>query len=84
MYGLLGVALACELPSLERLQKDYKNMDIVFLSISVDTDKEAWEKMLTEDQLDGVQLWADGWSQLPNHMQFLEFQGLCWWIDLVN
>ena len=53
-----------ELPSLERLQKDYKNMDIVFLSISVDTDKEAWEKMLTEDQLDGVQLWADGWSQI--------------------
>ena len=39
-------------------------MDIVFLSVSVDTDKEAWEKMLTEDQLDGVQLWADGWSQI--------------------
>ena len=53
-----------ELPSLERLQKDYENMDIVFLSVSVDTDKEAWEKMLTEDQLDGVQLWADGWSQI--------------------
>ena len=53
-----------ELPSLERLQKDYENMDIVFLSVSVDTDKEAWEKMLNEDQLDGVQLWADGWSQI--------------------
>ena len=53
-----------ELPSLERLQKDYENMDIVFLSVSVDTDKKAWEKMLTEDQLDGVQLWADGWSQI--------------------
>ena len=53
-----------ELPSLERLQKDYENMDIVFLSVSVDTDKEAWEKMLTEDQLNGVQLWADGWSQI--------------------
>ena len=53
-----------ELPSLERLQKDYENMDIVFLSVSVDTDKEAWEKMLTEDQLDGVQLWANGWSQI--------------------
>ena len=40
--------------------------------------------MLTEDQLGGVQLWADGWSQITNHMQFLEFQGLCWWINLVN
>jgi len=53
-----------EIPSLERLQKDYENKDIVFLSVSVDTDKEAWEKMLTEDQLGGVQLWADGWSQI--------------------
>ena len=53
-----------EIPSLERLQKDYENMDIVFLSVSVDTDKEAWEKMLIEDQLGGVQLWADGWSQI--------------------
>ena len=53
-----------EIPSLERLQKDYKNMDIVFLSVSVDTDKEAWEKMLNKDQLGGVQLWADGWSQI--------------------
>ena len=53
-----------EIPSLERLQKDYENMDIVFLSVSVDTDKKAWEKMLVEDQLGGVQLWADGWSQI--------------------
>ena len=53
-----------EIPSLERLQKDYENKNIVFLSVSVDTDKEAWEKMLTEDQLGGVQLWADGWSQI--------------------
>ena len=53
-----------EIPSLERLQKDYENMDIVFLSVSVDTDKEAWEKMLNENQLGGVQLWANGWSQI--------------------
>ena len=53
-----------EIPSLERLQMDYENMDIIFLSVSVDTDKEAWKKMLTEYQLGGVQLWADGWSQI--------------------
>ena len=53
-----------EMPFKERLQKDYKNKDIVFLSVSVDTEKEAWEKMLKEDQLGGVQLWADGWSQI--------------------
>ena len=53
-----------EIPSLERLQKDYRNMDIVFLSVSVDTDKKAWERMLTEDELGGIHLWADGWSQI--------------------
>ena len=53
-----------EIPSLERLQKDYQDKNIVFLSVSVDTDKDAWEKMLIDDELGGVQLWADGWSEL--------------------
>ena len=53
-----------EIPSLERLQEDYQDKNIVFLSISVDTDKNAWEKMLIDDELGGVQLWADGWSEL--------------------
>ena len=53
-----------EIPSLERLQKDYQDKNIVFLSVSVDTDKDAWEKMLIDDELRGVQLWADGWSEL--------------------
>ena len=53
-----------EIPSLEKLQKDYEDKDIVFLSVSVDTDKEAWDKMLVEDHLGGVQLWADGWSEI--------------------
>ena len=53
-----------EIPSLERLQKDYQDKNIVFLSVSVDTDKDAWEKMLIDDELGGVQLWANGWSEL--------------------
>ena len=38
--------------------------NITFLSISVDTDKDAWLKMVAEKELGGVQLWADGWSQI--------------------
>ena len=53
-----------EIPSLEKLQKDYEDKDIVFLSVSVDTDKNAWDKMLVDDHLGGVQLWADGWSEI--------------------
>ena len=53
-----------EIPSLKILQKDYEDKDIVFLSVSVDTDRDAWIKMLTEDDLGGVHLWADGWSEI--------------------
>ena len=53
-----------ELPALEKLQENYEGKKIIFLSISVDTDKDAWVKMLSDEELGGVQLWADGWSQI--------------------
>ena len=34
------------------------------MSISVDEDKEAWEKMVEDKELSGIQLWADGWSKI--------------------
>ena len=52
-----------EIPHLIKLEKDYHNKDIVFLSVSVDDNKEAWEKMLEEYNLGGVQLIGDkGWQ----------------------
>ena len=53
-----------EIPSLQKLEADYHGKDITFMSVSVDTDKEAWEKMVAEKELGGVQLWADGWSKI--------------------
>ena len=54
-----------EIPSLQKLEEEYDgNCKITFLSISVDTDKNAWLKMVKEKELGGVQLWADGWSQI--------------------
>tara|TARA_B100000945_G_scaffold277434_1_gene242655 strand:- start:105 stop:743 length:639 start_codon:yes stop_codon:yes gene_type:complete len=53
-----------EIPSLQKLESDYHGKDIIFMSISVDTDKEAWEKMVEEEELGGVQLWGDGWSKI--------------------
>lgn len=50
-----------ELPSLEKLQQDNKaNKDIVFVSISIDQDKVAWEKMVKTKNMQGVQLFAEG------------------------
>ncbi len=49
-----------EIPHLEELQEVYKENDkIVFTSISIDQDTNAWRKMVTEQQMKGVQLLAD-------------------------
>ena len=53
-----------EIPSLQKLEADYHGKNITFLSVSVDTDREAWVDMVVNDNLGGVQLWADGWSQI--------------------
>lgn len=48
-----------ELPALKKLEEKYKNRNIVFVSISSDKDKAAWEKMVKLDNLGGVQLNTD-------------------------
>ncbi len=53
-----------ELPHLEKLQERYHgNENIVFASVSIDEDKEAWAKMVEEKEMQGVQLIGDeAWS----------------------
>ena len=53
-----------EIPSLQKLEVDYHERDVTFLSVSVDQDKEAWKKMVADEELGGIQLWADGWSKI--------------------
>ena len=53
-----------EIPSLQKLEEEYHEQNITFLSVSVDTDKDAWLKMVKEKELGGTQLWADGWSKI--------------------
>ena len=53
-----------EIPALKTLEHDYHNNNITFLSVSVDTNKEAWINMLAEKQLGGIQLWANGWTEI--------------------
>lgn len=45
-----------EIPYLKKLDEDYKDAQIVFLSLSVDQDKARWEKMVKEEAMSGVQL----------------------------
>jgi len=49
-----------ELPFLMALEKDYHGKKVVFASISMDDNKAAWEKMVKEQNMKGVQLYAEG------------------------
>lgn len=52
-----------ELPHLEKLQEEYADKNIVFLSVSIDEKEEAWRKMVEEKHMKGVQLIAaQGWD----------------------
>ena len=53
-----------QMPALKRLQKDYTKKRVTFLSVSVDTDKNSWIKMVTEENLGGLHMWANGWSEI--------------------
>ncbi|MBT3243184.1 MAG: TlpA family protein disulfide reductase [Bacteroidetes bacterium] len=50
-----GPCLA-EIPHYKELVKEYEGRNIVFISVSVDKDKPAWEKMVKEEQFPWVQL----------------------------
>ena len=49
-----------ENPSYLKLQSDYKGKDIVFISISIDEEKESWEKFVKESPSDGLSLITTG------------------------
>lgn len=49
-----------EIPFLQKLEKAYHGKAMKFVSISVDTDKNAWTKMVKDKNMSGIQLFADG------------------------
>ena len=49
-----------EIPSLKKMEEELEDKPIAFVSISIDDDKDAWEKMVKEDELGGYQLFAEG------------------------
>lgn len=50
-----------EIPFLKEIEKEYHGKNIAFVSTSIDraTDHEKWKNMVTEEQLGGIQLFAD-------------------------
>lgn len=50
------------LPKLEELIENYKNRNIVFLGVSLDSKIEKWQKFVEENNMKGIQLFAEGWN----------------------
>lgn len=49
-----------EIPFLEKIEKQYLNKNIVFVSISIDENEESWRKFVADKQLSGIQLITEG------------------------
>ena len=54
-----------EIPRYENLQEVFADDNIVFISISIDDDKQAWKNFVEERKLKGVQVWAGGKTKPP-------------------
>jgi peroxiredoxin len=62
-----------EIPAYKQLIEDYKDKNIVFISISVDKDKAAWEKMVKEgipDMNDKTKMIQMTWMQLHDAVKY--------------
>ena len=61
-----------EIPHLKKLEAEFEGRnDIVFLAVSLDVakDKEKWLKMLEDQKMGGIHLFADGFSQIAKSYQ---------------
>ncbi len=51
-----------EAPQFDRLEMEYRDENIAFLSVSVDDKKESWMKFLEEEEPEWTQLYTGGWE----------------------
>ena len=58
-----------EIPHLKKLEEEMKGKNVHIVSISVDEekDKDKWKKMIADENLGGIQLFASGWSDITKY-----------------
>lgn len=58
-----------EIPFVKKLEEEYHGKDVVFMSVSIDVDKDkqAWLNMIKEKEMGGVQLFAGGLSKIGKY-----------------
>jgi len=64
-----------ELPHLKKLEEEMHGQDVLFLSVSVDEQKDhqKWKDFVASEKLGGVQLFASGWSDIA---KFYDIKGI--------
>ncbi|MBV7533256.1 TlpA disulfide reductase family protein [Chitinophaga sp. sic0106] len=64
-----------ELPYLKKLEEEMHEKDVVFMSVSVDVEKDhqKWKDFIVNQDLKGVQLFASGWTDIT---KFYEIKGI--------
>jgi len=62
-----------EIPSLKKVEEKFKGRNIVFLSISIDQQKDVakWKKFIADKELDGIQLIANDASGSPVSKEYM-------------
>ncbi|MDP3436006.1 MAG: TlpA disulfide reductase family protein [Bacteroidales bacterium] len=55
-----------QIPHAKKLEEELHGMDVVFLNVSVDEekDKDKWKQMIIDEKLGGVHIFASGWSKI--------------------
>jgi thiol-disulfide isomerase/thioredoxin len=55
-----------EMPFLHELEAEYSDKNVTFIGVTVDVEKnrQLWLDMMEEKDMKGVQIFADGWSQI--------------------
>ncbi|WP_315815437.1 TlpA disulfide reductase family protein [Paraflavitalea speifideaquila] len=58
-----------EIPHLKKMEEEMRGKDIVFMSVSVDEQKDhqKWKDYIAKEALKGVQLFAAGWSDIARN-----------------
>lgn len=58
-----------EIPYLKKLEKEMKGTNVVFIGVSVDEskDKQKWEDFIHKEKMEGIQLFASGWSKITEY-----------------
>ena len=60
MWASWCVPCLREVPELQKLEKELKNKNVAFVSISIDANQDAWKAKMEEKNMHGHQLWNPG------------------------